>query len=236
MNQYLINWCCDKRWAFWSACFQADSSFLLFAGRISNWYRVVSSTAGGFPALTRSYSFASIGWFCHTIIFFYKKSDKTLKRTKIKWVVMKLKLHLESELGERGKIFQKIGGLLGATTHLLLDHTVNLFLDSRVGIVVVDVRQRVDDFSVPWPGRIRWSLQHQNVAVIIATARHSGAKQLFFCLFTFLSFPFPLFPSEFVAAEFLSGRGGFLIFLFSSGYNRNKRFYQNGLGLKYQIE
>lgn len=58
-----------------------------------------------------------------------------------------------------------------------------------------------------------------------------------FFLFTFLSFPFPLFLSEFVvAAEFLSGRGGFLIFLFYSGYNRNKRFYQNGLGLKYQIE
>lgn len=212
MNQYLINWCCDKRWAFWSACFQADSSFLLFAGRISNWYRVVSSTAGGFPALTRSYSFASIGWFCHTIIFFYKKSDKTLKRTKIKWVVMKLKLHLESELGERGKIFQKIGGLLGATTHLLLDHTVNLFLDSRVG-VVVDVRQRVDDFSVPWPGRIRWSLQHQNVAVIIATARHSGAKQLFFFPFYFFVFSFPSFSFRVCSCWVFERTGWFFNFL-----------------------
>lgn len=65
----LMSWCCSKRWDFWTACFQAVSSFRLFADGVSSPYRDISSGVGGFPALTRSYSLASIGWFSCCCIY-----------------------------------------------------------------------------------------------------------------------------------------------------------------------
>ena len=59
----LIIWYWSKHWALWSVWFQADSSFHLFDGGGSKLYRDLSRATGGFPALTRSYSLAIIGWF-----------------------------------------------------------------------------------------------------------------------------------------------------------------------------
>lgn len=62
----LIIWCCNKLWPFRRECLQAVTSFRLFTGGGSNPYRDISIVAGGLPALTRSYSFASMGCFWDT--------------------------------------------------------------------------------------------------------------------------------------------------------------------------
>lgn len=56
-------------------------------------------------------------------------------------------LEIEIEIGQRRQALEKVSGLLGAPTHLFLDQTVQLFLDSMVGVVIVDLGQGVDDLG-----------------------------------------------------------------------------------------
>lgn len=57
-------------------------------------------------------------------------------------------VYLKIESWKRWKIFEEISGFLGAAAHLFFDETVDFDFDPRVAVVVVDVRQCVDDFGV----------------------------------------------------------------------------------------
>ena len=100
---------------------------------------------------------------------------QALRKTKRKIKTLFLGGYLEIELGKRGQVFEEISGLLGAAAHFFLDEAVNIKLDSGVGVVIVDVRQSVDNFGV---GRRslaairRWSFQHQNIPVV--SIRHGS--------------------------------------------------------------
>lgn len=61
--EYLIICCWSWLWALSTAVFQDLTSLILLSGGGSILYLFVSISMGGFPALTRSYSRTSIGWF-----------------------------------------------------------------------------------------------------------------------------------------------------------------------------
>ena len=63
------------------------------------------------------------------------------------------RVNLEAEVGKRKEVVEEIKGFLEAPVHLVFDQPIHLFLRPGVTVVIIDVRQRIDDFSADRPRR-----------------------------------------------------------------------------------